>query len=340
MRSRDQVADVFIIDNLVLACGINMYIYIYQCILSRRWSQFPRKFGPTPMSNLVSPEEQNTNSCLHDSSWFYMYNGHTQNFSTSRLGSQCPPLCLRRWVRWVLKRRSKLPCCQMLWITQETLEEIHQDVLEETYETHGNTKLTRLKHHLTPACPHELPSPQGASAELPPTGNICDIWLTWWLVPHSASYWQVPHQKPRIEGRQEHHNGLQTSSNIFKHFHISHHMGLSENSVPLNPMVLLIIIPIKWLFHWEYTLFSDKYGPHLMFYPWPTAGTPHLDLLPSKAHVRQAPHVEAPEKVRNLEPRRRRRLECFPPIAVLPVVQRKLNHLTCPIIYIYIVYYI
>ena len=35
-------------------------------------------------------------------------------------------------------------------------------------------------------------------------------------------------------------------------------MGVSENSVPLNPMVLLIIIPIKWLFHWEYTLFSDK----------------------------------------------------------------------------------
>ena len=27
-------------------------------------------------------------------------------------------------------------------------------------------------------------------------------------------------------------------------------MGVSENSV--------IIIPIKWLFHWEYTLFSDK----------------------------------------------------------------------------------
>ena len=30
------------------------------------------------------------------------------------------------------------------------------------------------------------------------------------------------------------------------------HLGVSENSVPLNPMVLLIIIPIKWLFHWEY----------------------------------------------------------------------------------------
>ena len=65
MRSRDQVVDVFIIDNLVLACGINMYINVS---LSRRWSQFPRKFRPAPMSNLVSPEEQNTNSCLHDSS--------------------------------------------------------------------------------------------------------------------------------------------------------------------------------------------------------------------------------------------------------------------------------
>ena len=30
-------------------------------------------------------------------------------------------------------------------------------------------------------------------------------------------------------------------------------LGVSENSVTLNPMVLLIIIPIKWLFHWEYT---------------------------------------------------------------------------------------
>ena len=28
--------------------------------------------------------------------------------------------------------------------------------------------------------------------------------------------------------------------------------------VPLNPMVFMIIIPTKWLFHWEYTLFSDK----------------------------------------------------------------------------------
>ena len=43
-----------------------------------------------------------------------------------------------------------------------------------------------------------------------------------------------------------------------KYPNINVHMGVSENSVPLNPMVLLIIIPIKWLFHWEYTLFSDK----------------------------------------------------------------------------------
>ena len=35
------------------------------------------------------------------------------------------------------------------------------------------------------------------------------------------------------------------------------YMGLSENSVPNDPMVLLIIIPTKWLFHWGYTPFSD-----------------------------------------------------------------------------------
>jgi hypothetical protein len=34
-------------------------------------------------------------------------------------------------------------------------------------------------------------------------------------------------------------------------------MGVSENSVPLFTQ-WLIIIPIKWLFHWEYTLFSDR----------------------------------------------------------------------------------
>ena len=43
-------------------------------------------------------------------------------------------------------------------------------------------------------------------------------------------------------------------------------MGVSENSVPLNPMVLLIIIPIKWLFHWEYTQHfqTNPYGTHIV----------------------------------------------------------------------------
>ena len=39
----------------------------------------------------------------------------------------------------------------------------------------------------------------------------------------------------------------------YKYVYIYIYMGVSENGVPLNPMVLLIIIPIKWLFHWEYT---------------------------------------------------------------------------------------
>ena len=36
-------------------------------------------------------------------------------------------------------------------------------------------------------------------------------------------------------------------------------MGVSENSVANDPTVLLIIIPIKWLFHWGINpTFSDK----------------------------------------------------------------------------------
>ena len=34
--------------------------------------------------------------------------------------------------------------------------------------------------------------------------------------------------------------------------------GVSENSVPHCTQWLMILIPIQWLFHWEYTLFSDK----------------------------------------------------------------------------------
>ena len=36
------------------------------------------------------------------------------------------------------------------------------------------------------------------------------------------------------------------------------YMGVSENSVPLNPMVNDQYPVFKWLFHWEYTLFLDK----------------------------------------------------------------------------------
>ena len=62
-----------------------------------------------------------------------------------------------------------------------------------------------------------------------------------------------------VQGEHSHHGrgGCWVSWHI-PTTHTCKHMGVSENSVPLNPMVLLIIIPIKWLFHWEYTLFSDK----------------------------------------------------------------------------------
>ena len=39
---------------------------------------------------------------------------------------------------------------------------------------------------------------------------------------------------------------------------MTHDLGVSENSVPLNPMVNDHYPVFKWLFHWEYTLFSDK----------------------------------------------------------------------------------
>jgi hypothetical protein len=50
---------------------------------------------------------------------------------------------------------------------------------------------------------------------------------------------------------------VSSSIPILSHQSTLKHMGLSENSVPQNPMVLLIIIPTKWLFHWGYTPFSD-----------------------------------------------------------------------------------
>ena len=42
--------------------------------------------------------------------------------------------------------------------------------------------------------------------------------------------------------------GPQTTGGSWRFSRLEHdYMGLSENGVPLNPMVLLVIIPIKWL---------------------------------------------------------------------------------------------
>ena len=50
--------------------------------------------------------------------------------------------------------------------------------------------------------------------------------------------------RPWTHGCQEQHGDIMWDIYIY----IQAHLGLSENSVPLNPMVLLIIIiPIKWL---------------------------------------------------------------------------------------------
>ena len=66
------------------------------------------------------------------------------------------------------------------------------------------------------------------------------------------------------------------------------HMGLSENSVPLHPMVLLIIIPTKWLFHWGYTPFSDIPMCHAYSVICPAKATPPFQArcVSSEAHHR------------------------------------------------------
>ena len=52
-------------------------------------------------------------------------------------------------------------------------------------------------------------------------------------------------------------------------------VGLSENSVPLNPMVLLIIIPTKWLFHWGIPHFKTYTGIGInVADQWLTSGCP------------------------------------------------------------------
>ena len=66
-----------------------------------------------------------------------------------------------------------------------------------------------------------------------------------------ASNWEVI-RKPHRDGRrlyvmnQRRTKDIKTPQWISSYLDIWWHMGLSENGVPLHPMVLLIIIPIKW----------------------------------------------------------------------------------------------
>ena len=68
-----------------------------------------------------------------------------------------------------------------------------------------------------------------------------------------------------------------------------HHMGVSENVVyPIVPNGFADHYPYeKWLFHWGYTLFSDKpicsalfsYTWDLMFFKMGTSNAPDPDLI-------------------------------------------------------------
>ena len=111
----------------------------------------------------------------------------------------------------------------------------------------------------------DLPAPKNAFRVVPGV-----IWRNWssccWFVlnasrpVHRHSSPPVPFCPPSKMGlsssnsrpKASKSHGIKPHSS-YKCGNLCGHMGLSENSVPLNPMVLLIIIPIKWLFHWEYT---------------------------------------------------------------------------------------
>ena len=108
---------------------------------------------------------------------------------------------------------------------------------------------------------HSIHHPMGVS----PTAGDPQQLHGWWL---GVALWlRKPlhllrhhhhhhHEKHHHEHEKHHHHEKHHDKD--HHHPIPSHLGVSENSVPLNPMVLLIIIPIKWLFHWEYTLFSSS----------------------------------------------------------------------------------
>ena len=80
--------------------------------------------------------------------------------------------------------------------------------------------------------------------------SLSSSWLCILLYPFKLQ--QTRHQsggKPPYQSSHQLHFG----GNLW-----TCHMGLSENSVPLNPMVNDHYPYEKLLFHWEYTLFSDK----------------------------------------------------------------------------------
>ena len=56
------------------------------------------------------------------------------------------------------------------------------------------------------------------------------------------------------------------SSGVHKSWYTIFYTGVSENSVPLNPLVNDHYPYEKWLFHCEYTIFSDKPIPHSFFF--------------------------------------------------------------------------
>ena len=58
----------------------------------------------------------------------------------------------------------------------------------------------------------------------------------------------------KIYARRDHHLISRMESNKYDQIWVC----LKMLCTPLYPMVLLIIIPTKWLFHWGYSLFSDK----------------------------------------------------------------------------------
>ena len=72
-------------------------------------------------------------------------------------------------------------------------------------------------------------------------------------------------------------------------------MGVSENSVPLNPMVHDHYPVFKWLFHWECSLFSDKpiYLIPIIFHQSPSELSPLLG-RPRGQQLVQFLHVAQP----------------------------------------------